>query len=110
MTTNNSGQICMNMTVVQDPVISLEISQTPDVDVNVSTSGGSADCTPTTAINVIQIEGGEVYTGPYSCTPQNYSQTFATSEKYMAADFLVHTVPTREESNDAGGVSLMIGV
>lgn len=61
----------------------------------------------------IVISGGggehEYYTGSYAATPMITSQTFATQEKLMAHDFLVHTIPTTETLNSAGGYTFKIG-
>lgn len=103
------NDININFNVISNPDMSLDVSSGASVDFGVSASGGDAGLSPSTAINVVKIGGGETYDGPYSCTPMNYSQTFETAEKYMIADFLVHTVPTREEQNTAGGITMIIG-
>ena len=51
----------------------------------------------------------EYYTGAYEATPRVTSQTFATTEKIMAHDFFVHTIPTTETLNAAGGYTFQIG-
>ena len=99
----------MKIHVTQDPALSLGVSGNTDAGLEVSASGGMVQASAGTGINIVQIQGGDTYAGPYACTPQNYSQVFDTAEKYMAADFLVHTVPTREARNEAGGITLTIG-
>lgn len=51
----------------------------------------------------------EYYTGSYEAIPRITSQTFPTEEKIMAHDFFVHTIPTTETLNAAGGYTFQIG-
>lgn len=53
----------------------------------------------------------EYYSGEYEATPrtETSTQVFQTREKMMRRDFLVYTIPTREEYNAAGGVTFTIG-
>lgn len=99
----------MNVGIVAGPVLSLKAENTKEAEIKLAPAGGVADLTPTTTVQIAKIEGGEMYEGPYSCTPQNYAQTFKTAEKYMAADFLVRTVPVREAINTSGGITFAIG-
>lgn len=99
----------MKIHVTPNPSLGLSVSGQTDAAIGVSASGGEVKASAGSGVKVVQISGGETYAGPYACTPQNYSQTFGTAKKYMAADFLVHTVPTREDRNEAGGVTLTIG-
>lgn len=66
-----------------------------------------------TVKETIVIRGGggdhEYYSGPYAATPMITSQTFPTEEKLMAHDFFVHTIPTTETLNAAGGYTFKIG-
>lgn len=66
-----------------------------------------------TIAETIVIRGGggdhEYYTGSYAATPMITSQTFPTEEKIMAHDFFVHTIPTTETLNAAGGYTFKIG-
>lgn len=68
--------------------------------------------TATIAEKIVISGGGgehEYYTGSYAATPMVTSQTFPTQEKLMAHDFLVHTIPTTETLNAAGGYTFKIG-
>lgn len=42
---------------------------------------------------VIAGAGGEAYTGAYEATPTQATQTFATSGKVMANNFVVNPIP-----------------
>ena len=68
--------------------------------------------TATIAEKIVISGGGgehEYYGGPYAATPMVTSQTFATEDKLMAHDFLVHTIPTTETLNASGGYTFRIG-
>lgn len=53
----------------------------------------------------------EFYEGEYEATPktETSTQVFPTQEKMMKRNFLVYTIPTKEEYNSAGGVTFTIG-
>lgn len=51
----------------------------------------------------------EYYSGAYEAIPRITSQTFPTAEKIMSRDFFVHTIPTTETLNAAGGYTFQIG-
>lgn len=53
----------------------------------------------------------EYYDGEYEATPKTETSTqiFPTQDKMMRRNFLVYTIPTREEYNLSGGVTFTIG-
>lgn len=56
------------------------------------------------------IEGNiETYAGAYTVTPMITSQKLETAEKYMKDDLRIHTIPTTETANTAGGYTFKIG-
>ncbi len=56
------------------------------------------------------IEGQiKTYAGAYTVTPMVTSQKLETAEKYMKNDVRIHTIPTTETANAAGGYTFKIG-
>lgn len=56
------------------------------------------------------IEGQiKTYAGIYTVTPMITSQKLETAEKYMKDDVRIHTIPTTETANSAGGYTFKIG-
>ena len=51
----------------------------------------------------------EFYEGDYEVTPLITTQILGTSKKMMHDDVTVWMIPTKEEPNDAGGVTFTIG-
>ena len=51
----------------------------------------------------------EIFMGPYLAVPDWTEQEFRTKDKTMADNFRVNAIPTYEVSNNAGGVTIMIG-
>lgn len=51
----------------------------------------------------------EYYDGIYEVTPMTTSQTLYTREKMMRYNVLIHTIPTEEKLNAAGGYTFTIG-
>lgn len=49
------------------------------------------------------------YLGSYDVTPMITSQRLETADKHMLNDVLIHTIPTREIDNEAGGTTFVIG-
>lgn len=83
-----------------------------------STLNGSCTLTSTldgSAISVLQVGDYEYYTGTYEVTSfvaqplLTTSLILPTTDKHMHDDVTVYSVPTREEYNEAGGVTFTIG-
>lgn len=51
----------------------------------------------------------KTYAGIYTVTPMITSQKLETAEKYMKDDVRIHTIPTTETANAAGGYTFKIG-
>ena len=51
----------------------------------------------------------EHYAGEYDVTPLVTAQVLATRDKLMDDNVRVNMIPTREESNAAGGVTFIVG-
>lgn len=49
------------------------------------------------------------YSGPYRVTPSGNEQKLYTSEKVMAEDVTVESIPYFEVSNTSGGTTAIIG-
>ena len=93
-------------------MIRLTVKQTDSINLSVN----QKNCVP------LSIEGyqerritPEVYRGDYDVTSfvaeplLTTSLVLPTNEKYMIDDVTVYSVPTREEYNEAGGVTFTIG-
>ncbi len=119
-----TGQICADLTLPITLVGDLSsheeltgvLSQTEtlvgDISVPYEMIGElSAAETLVGELSVPQMVGTDIYAGPYEATPktETSTQVFATALKTMRRDFLVYTIPTTEEYNDAGGVTFTIG-
>lgn len=70
----------------------------------------SADFTST-----VYVSTAEDYTGPYEVTSFTAAPLLTTSlvlptaDKHMMDDLTIYSVPTREEPNEAGGVTFIVG-
>ena len=70
----------------------------------------SADFTST-----VYVSTAEDYTGPYEVTSFTAAPLITTSlvlptaDKHMMDDLTIYSVPTREEPNEAGGVTFIVG-
>ena len=51
----------------------------------------------------------EHYAGEYDVTPLVTAQVLATRDRLMDDNVRVNMIPTREESNAAGGVTFIVG-
>ena len=51
----------------------------------------------------------QTYSGDYEVTPMITSQRLETDKKYMDDDVRIHTIPTTETLNGAGGYTFKIG-
>lgn len=51
----------------------------------------------------------DFYEGDYEVTPLITTQILGTSKKMMRDDLTIWMIPTKEEPNDAGGVTFTIG-
>lgn len=68
-------------------------------------------------VNKVRVshEGYEDYDGPYEATSfcadplLTSSLVLQTNDKHMLDDVTIYSVPTREEYNEAGGVTFIIG-
>ena len=93
-------------------MIRLTVKQTDSINLSVN----QKNCVP------LSIKGyqerritPEVYRGDYDVTSfvaeplLTTSLVLPTNEKYMIDDVTVYSVPTREEYNEAGGVTFTIG-
>lgn len=64
-------------------------------------------------VNLLRIAEYEDYTGDYEVT--SFASTLASSlvlptlDKHMTDNVTIHSLPTTEEYNDAGGVTMTIG-
>lgn len=59
---------------------------------------------------VVYSGGGEPYGGPYQVTPKIYEETvLKTKSKTMRDDVRVLKIPQFEVSNEAGGITLIMG-
>lgn len=83
----------------------------------VGTDTSDATVTPDALLSGITAYGAagrvtgsiETYSGDYTITPMITSQRLETEDKYLTDDVTIHTIPTTETLNDAGGYTLKIG-
>lgn len=117
----SSGVIAETLSVPR--LISVEPTLVRLVDAQATLTGSAVNAEPVLTDATVSAEAElltsvrhystdvEYYSGEYEATPktETSTQVFQTREKMMRRDFLVYTIPTREEYNAAGGVTFTIG-
>lgn len=62
------------------------------------------------AVKVIHMGGGEPYRGAYTVAPKTYEETvLPTKAKTMLDNVTIKKIPQYEVSNEAGGITLILG-
>lgn len=119
--------IATNLVQIRPNLISLIIDVKPDLrpiietipeiedlimEIEPDLSGTVIDTTAELYTEVRHSSGdADWYEGEYEATPKTatVTQIFPTADKLMRRNFLVYTIPTREEPNESGGVTFTIG-